>query len=168
MKIITTETTLPWRQQLEALLCNCVDSGASIGFIAPLELEEAEAYWQSVDNELAEGARILLLAIDKDKVQGCVQLALSCKKNGIHRGEVEKLMVHTRARGQGIGRILMAALEEQALQYRRSLLVLDTRKGDIASGLYESLGYRFAGEIPDFALNSDGSYSPTLYYYKPI
>ncbi len=77
-------------------------------------------------------------------------------------------MVHTSARGQGAGRALMLALEDKIKQLGRSLVVLDTRKGDAASHLYESIGYRFAGEIPHFALNSAGGFDATVYYYKSI
>ena len=75
-------------------------------------------------------------------------------------------MVHPSARGQGIGKALMLELEHKAKELQKSLLVLDTRKGDVAARLYESIGYAFAGEIPEFASNSDGGLDSTLYYYK--
>ena len=36
------------RAALVALLQNAVDSGASLGFLPPLETAEATAYWESV------------------------------------------------------------------------------------------------------------------------
>ena len=102
------------------------------------------------------------------KVIGSVQLSLCGKANGRHRAEVEKLMVHTSERGQGIARQLMAFMEQQAGPLQRSLLVLDTRLGDTASFLYRKLGYIEAGQIPEFALSSTGELDATVYFYKQL
>ncbi len=150
------------------LLCDCVNDGASIGFIAPLSKDEAINYWKSVEKDVFSCSKIMFLAKENEKVIGSVQLSLCKKKNGLHRAEVEKLMVHTQARGKGVGKALMLTLERKAKELQKSLLVLDTRKGDVASKLYESIGYTLAGEIPTFALNSEGGLDSTLYYYKQI
>jgi len=65
-----------------------------------------------------------------------VQLALATQPNAQHRAEVQKLMVHTRARRQGIGQALMTAVEVIARAAGRTLLVLDTRRGDGSEQLY--------------------------------
>lgn len=168
MQIIEVEKLEEYRDQLVNILCDCVDDGASIGFIAPLSKAEASDYWQGVEGELADKSKIMLLAQENDEIIGAVQLSLCQKKNGLHRAEIEKLMVHTNARGKGAGKSLMLQLESKAKMLKRSLLVLDTRKGDVASNLYESIGYVFAGEIPEFASNSEGGLDSTIYYYKQI
>jgi ribosomal protein S18 acetylase RimI-like enzyme len=81
---------------------------------------------------------------------------------------VEKLMVHSQARGKGVGRALMNAMEQGAQDARRTLLVLDTRVGDVASSLYRQLGYQEAGQIPDFARNGDGTLAATQFFYKQL
>jgi acetyltransferase len=166
VQIIEVEKLERYREQLVKLLCNCVDDGASIGFIAPLSISEADEYWKSVENDLSDSSKVMFLAQDKGQIIGTVQLSLCKKKNGLHRAEVEKLMVHTSARGKGAGKALMLELESKAQSIKKSLLVLDTRKGDVASSLYEAIGYQLAGEIPEFASNSDGGFDSTLYYYK--
>ncbi len=160
----------PWRQALCALLDDCVASGASVGFLPPLTQEEAEGYWQQVAADVENGDRslLLMLMLDGDQVTGAVQLSLCGKANGIHRAEVEKLMVDTRYRRRGIGKALMQEVESQARARQRSLLVLDTRTGDPASMFYRSLGYQEAGHIPDFAINSDGSLAGTTLFYKRL
>jgi GNAT superfamily N-acetyltransferase len=70
---------------------------------------------------------------------GAVQLDLAERPNALYRAEVMKLFVHRRARRQGIGRILMGAVELAAMEAGRSLLVLDTRKGDPSEQLYLSI-----------------------------
>ena len=65
-----------------------------------------------------------------------------------------------------MARQLLHALEAEAWQRGRTTLVLDTRAGDAAEPLYQSVGYRVAGTIPAFAESADGSLHATVLYYK--
>ena len=143
-------------EQLHSLLADCIVSGASVGFLTPINDQEVKSYWESVETELESGTRKLFLAYDNDNVIGAVQLSLCAKANGAHRGEVEKLMVDTRARGKGVSKKLMSLMESAASEMGLSLLVLDTRLGDVASSLYRSIGYTEAGQIPQFARSYRG------------
>ena len=90
--------------QLIEQLRDVVDGGAAVGFLPPLSEAEARSYWAGVVAEVERGSRVLLAARQGDDVVGSVQLELSARPNGRHRAEVQKLLVHTRARGQGIAR----------------------------------------------------------------
>jgi len=153
-------------EQLHSLLADCIVSGASVGFLTPINDQEVKSYWESVESELESGTRKLFLAYDNDNVIGAVQLSLCAKANGAHRGEVEKLMVDTRARGKGVSKKLMSLMESTASKMGLSLLVLDTRLGDVASSLYRSIGYTEAGQIPQFARSSTGELEATVYFFK--
>ncbi|WP_421183215.1 GNAT family N-acetyltransferase [Aeromonas enteropelogenes] len=168
MNIVELDSTTGSAPALITLLQDCVASGASVGFLLPLSEAQGHAYWQGVEEELAAGKRKLWVALEEGQPVGAIQLALCGKANGRHRAEVEKLMVHTHARGKGIGRALMHTMEQGAREAKRSLLVLDTRVGDVASRLYRQLGYQEAGQIPDFALSADGSLAATLFFYKSL
>ncbi|MFC7801272.1 GNAT family N-acetyltransferase [Bacillus subtilis] len=150
--------------ELTGLLIDVVGEGASIGFLPPLSKKEAQEYWESV---LGPGV-ILWVAKLENKVCGAVQLHLSLKKNGTHRAEVAKLMVHTNQRKKGIGRGLMTILQKKAELEDISLLVLDTRLGDPSNTLYKSLEYIEAGTIPNYAKSADGELEATVFYYKEI
>ncbi|MGP8305569.1 GNAT family N-acetyltransferase [Vibrio sp. YIC-376] len=152
--------------QLNELLTNCIESGASVGFLTPVDAQEVESYWQSVESDLEASSRKIFLAYDNDEVIGAVQLSLCSKANGSHRGEVEKLMVKTSARGRGVSKKLMSLMESTASEIGLLLLVLDTRLGDIASSLYRSIGYAEAGQIPQFARSSSGQLEATVYFFK--
>ena len=115
---------------------------------------------------LQAGGRELFAAYDGNHIVGSVQLDLATMPNGLHRAEVMKLFVHRRARRRGIGRALMAAVEDFARSQHRYLLVLDTRAGDLAEKLYESMGYVRAGTIPNFARNATGALDATVIMYK--
>ncbi|PEM34108.1 GNAT family N-acetyltransferase [Bacillus pseudomycoides] len=149
---------------LSELLKTVVNDGASIGFLPPLEQEEATKYWQTV---LAPEV-ILFIAKINNKVAGSVQLHLITKPNGIHRAEICKLMTHPNFRRNGIGRSLMQKAEERAKQENRSLLVLDTREGDSSNRLYKSLDYQESGKIPGYAISPNGELDATVIYYKFI
>ena len=168
MEIVSPTDITPYIQQLSELLASCVDLDSSIGFLPPLTREQAQAYWQIVNQELEQQSKIMFLMTSQDQIVACVQLALVGKTNGLHRAEIEKLMVCKTARDKGVATLLMQALEAKAKQLNRSLLVLDTRKGDPASSLYLKLGYQVAGEIPHFALSASGSLDATVYFYKEL
>src|SRR5713226_8048392 len=107
------------------LLEDSVESGASIGFLAPLPAHDGHEFWRAVRSELADG-RVLLGAYVDGKLVGSVQLAPVAKPNGRHRAEVQKLLVLQAFRGRGIAKALMAAVERKAAELGRWLLVLDT------------------------------------------
>ncbi|WP_082208435.1 GNAT family N-acetyltransferase [Paenibacillus dauci] len=150
--------------QFVDMLVAVVDDGASIGFLPPLDREEARSYWQSV----IEPSTILLAARSGERITGTVQVQLCSKPNGNHRAEIAKLMVHPDYRRHGIARQLMIEAEQVARQAERSLLVLDTRDGDPSNRLYQSLGFLLAGQIPYFARSENGSLDATNLYYKVL
>jgi GNAT superfamily N-acetyltransferase len=111
---------------------------------------------------------VLLVARDDEGLAGTVQLQPAWAPNQPHRADVAKLIVHRRARRQGLGRALMIALERAAVEAGFTLLVLDTCKGYDAERLYASTGWVRVGEIPGFALNPDGSLCDTVFFYKRL
>ncbi|WP_193165215.1 GNAT family N-acetyltransferase [Microbulbifer hainanensis] len=157
-----------YRAALIELLNDSVAGGASVGFLPPLSDTDAANYWVSVEEDLHAGARRVCVAIADGKVVGVVQLALHGKANGNHRGEVEKLMVHSACRGRGIARLLMEKIEQCARDSGRSLLILDTRVGDVAEQLYRKIGYIEAGQIPAFARSAAGTLDATCIFYKQL
>ncbi|HJU55063.1 MAG TPA: GNAT family N-acetyltransferase [Pyrinomonadaceae bacterium] len=165
---LSAEQARPLLPQLVALLQDSVHNGSSIGFLPPLTFEAAEEYWLETLDEVAQGKRILLVSSEAGDVTGAVQLALATKQNGLHRAEVQKLVVHTGFRHRGIARALLGAAEEAARAAGRTLLVLDTEQGSVAEKLYEKFGYTRSGVIPQYALSADGSLITTVVFYKLI
>lgn len=150
------------------LLWDAVAGGASIGFLPPLDPIEALAYWDSVRQAIFDDSRLLIVAFQDDELIAAVQLDLATKPNALHRAEVCKLMVHRKARRRGLAAALMQSAEQAAQSLHRTLLVLDTRKGDPSEALYRKLGYITAGEIPNYARSADGTLHTTMFFYKLI
>ncbi|MCF8998267.1 GNAT family N-acetyltransferase [Acinetobacter nectaris] len=156
------------QHHLSDLLQNTVDGGASIGFLSPITNSEILDYWNEVNDELANGTRKLWVAIQNRNIVGSIQLSMVNKKNGLHRANIEKLMVSSSVRKQGIATLLMNQLESFAKINKLHLLILDTREGDISENLYQKLRFIRVGVIPNFGLSSSGTYDGTAIYYKNI
>ncbi len=157
------------RSALHALLRDSVENGASVGYVVPVSEDHIESFWTGVLAEAASGERVLLVAENGQGIVGSAQLSPCGKPNGRHRAEVQKVMVHSQARRQGVGRTLMAALEAEARAAGRWLLVLDTETDSNGQQLYAATGYQAAGVIPDFAIATIGEgLVPTTYMYKKL
>lgn len=153
---------------LARVLHDCVANGASVSFMHPFTLVDARAYFEGLLDEVNAGTRILLAARDDDELVGTVQVVHAWPPNQPHRADITKLLVHSAARGRGVGRLLMEAAEEAAIAAGKTLLVLDTVTGSSADRLYRRLGWTEVGEIPDFALHPDGTPCPTTVFYKRL
>ncbi|MFK8256646.1 GNAT family N-acetyltransferase [Erwinia sp. AnSW2-5] len=149
------------------VLDGCVAQGASIGFVER-NAQAMHNFWQDVVLSLACGDKQLLVAKREGRIVGTVMLVLAMPANGVHRAEVIKLLVHPDARRGGIARQLMLQAEARAGEQGRSLLVLDTRSGDVAEPLYLSLGWQVAGQIPGYARSTAGVMDATTIMYKVI
>jgi len=153
--------------QLADVLLDCVEGGASVSFMLPMARETALNFWRKVADGVARGERTLIVAEDDEGIAGTVQLITDMPENQPHRADVAKLLVHRRARGAGIGRQLMEAVEDAARAQGRRVLVLDTAS-DTAERLYERLGWQRVGMVPDYALMPDGALCTTVFYYKHV
>lgn len=150
---------------LAALLVEAVEGGASIGFMAGHDYAEALAFWTQ---KHATPGTVILVALDGDTLLGTVTLATDMPPNQPHRADVQKMIVAAAARRRGIGAALMAAVEAEARDRRRSLLVLDTISDSAAARLYERSGWTSIGDIPDFALMPNGGLAPTTIYIRQL
>jgi acetyltransferase len=162
------EITPALEPELRALLEDTVASGASVGFVHPISAADNAAYWRDVSAALQQRRKIVLVARAQGRVAGSVQLELAHRTNALHRATVQALMVAVAFRRHGIARALMAAIEAEAAAAKRTLLVLDTRAGDAADGLYRRLGYSLLGVVPGYARSSSGVYHGTAFFYKHL
>ena len=154
---------------LADVLVDCVEGGASVSFMLPLERERAEAFWVDMLESASRGERIVLVAQadESGAVVGTVQVILTAPENQPHRGEIAKMLVPRHARRRGLGAALMQAAEAAALEAGKTLLVLDTASAD-AERLYHRLGWTRVGMIPGYALWPDGGLVDTTVFYKQL
>jgi len=154
-------------QELSDVLIDCVEGGASVSFMLPMTRAKAETFWRGVAGSVARGERVVLVAQDATgTIVGTVQIILSLPENQPHRGDIAKMLVHRRARQQGVGGALLVAAEQSALRAGKTLLVLDTVTGSDAERMYVRQGWQRCGEIPQYALWPDGRPCATTIFFK--
>jgi GNAT superfamily N-acetyltransferase len=154
--------------QLASVLVDCVEGGASVGFMLLFSHEEALAFFRKVAASVASGDTALLAAKLDGRIVGTVQLGLDTPPNQPHRADLKKMLVHRSARGCGIGAVLIARVEEEARQRGRWLLVLDTVPGENGYRLYTRAGWTQSGIIPDYAMFPDGRLCDTALFWKRL
>jgi GNAT superfamily N-acetyltransferase len=168
---LSAQISSPDLDDLVSLFVECVDGGASLGYLAPLSVEESAAYWQAILGDLSGGHRILIVAREapNGRIIGSAQLDIASRPNGRYRAEVQKVMVRPSHRRRGLGSHLMTQLESLARERGITLLHLDTSEGPGgARRLYETLGYTYAGGIPGWALDPDGTPAQNAIFYKEL
>lgn len=152
---------------LAIVLLDAIASGATVSFLADLTAPEAERWWRTV-LDTGDPRGLLLVARDAGRIVGSVHLLPAWAPNQRHRADVVKLIVLRTARRRGIARALMREVEHQARRRGFTLLMLNTRKGDVAEPLYESLGWSRVGEVPGYALDPSGVPGDTVFFYKKL
>ncbi len=154
---------------LTDVLIDCVEGGASVSFMHPLARAHAENFWRGLADDVSSGKRILLVAENETgTIIGTVQAVLNQPDNQPHRADIAKMLVHRKARRQGLGASLMSAIESAAASAGKTLLVLDTVTGSDAARLYTKLGWQLCGHIPGYALWPKGGLCSTTIFYKPL
>jgi GNAT superfamily N-acetyltransferase len=160
-----TASTAGLEAELATVLVDCVEGGASVGFLSPLQHDAARQWW---GGSLGGSGTVTFVARVDGPAIGVVQLKLSGMPNGAHRAEVAKLLVHREARGRGVATALLRALEAEALDRGRWLLTLDTETGSPAEQLYASRGWARVGVIAEYAGKPDGVLTSTTIMTKRL
>ncbi|MFF8770971.1 GNAT family N-acetyltransferase [Kitasatospora sp. NPDC015120] len=163
-------------QRLGDLLADTVDTGASVGFLAPLDRVAAAGWWRALAPDVAAGRLLVWVAEPgpaggeggSDRIAGTVQLRPATAANGRHRADVAKLMVHRADRGRGLAGRLLAALESAAVARGLRTLVLDTETDSPAERMYAAAGWTRVGTVPDFATDPAGVPRGTTVFYKAL
>lgn len=157
------------RDQLVELLFDCVEGGASVNFVQPMTREKSERWWQGALLSHARGERLILVAETAGRIDGSVQLIPAGQENQPHRADIAKLLVHRRARRQGLATALMQAVETEAKRLGRPLLTLDTETGSPAEDLYRRLGWTLFGQVPAYATAASGTHRQTCsFFFKSL
>lgn len=153
---------------LAGVLVDAVDGGASVGFLAGFDREQAAAWWRDRAPAVAAGSLAVWASWGPHGITGTISLAYADKPNARHRAEVVKLAVHRSRRGEGLGRRLLATAEEAATAAGITLLLLDTETDSAAEHLYRAAGWQRYGIVPDYAAGPGGELKACSFYYKKL
>ena len=154
--------------ELSEVLVDAVAHGASVNFMAGFSAKDGQRFWCSQLAGIAAGEKLLLVADDGERLLATVLIMFAPQPNAPHRAEIGKMLVHSSARRQGLGRRLLAAAEDTARAAGRTLLMLDTETGGAGDLLYRSCGWTAIGSVPDHAFKPDGHFAETTLFYKQL
>jgi ribosomal protein S18 acetylase RimI-like enzyme len=124
--------------------------------------------YREVVAALDDRKRLLVVAEEEEQIVGMAQLAFSGATNADHRAEVQRVAVASNVRGRGIGRQLMAAVENAARDSGITLLWLTTHEGTDACVFYEAIGYSRMGTMPNYSRRPDGTLWSGVFYFKEL
>ncbi len=118
--------------------------------------EESEAAFIQMSNE-SDGSLLLVCDIDGELAGLCSLNCAGMTKSKVRHRARLGISVISKYWGRGLGTIMMNALEKQAKAMGISQMELEFIEGnDRARGLYEGLGYRVTGELPNAIHSRDG------------
>ncbi len=144
-----------------------IDGGGGFGWLEIPERTTLERYWQGV---ITAPSRWLFVARLDGTICGTTQLIMPAAHNAAqaHVVQMTTNFVAPWARGHGLAKMLLEAVEEKAKAEGFAVINLDVRNTmQGAINLYESMGYVKFGEHP-YSVRSDGETIASLYYYKSI
>ena len=158
------------RAELEDL-CDAAEAaildGSGFGWLKPPARNRLETYWRGV---LVVPERELFVARLDGAIAGSAQL-IKPPPNQEARAFAATLATHfvaPWARGHGLARALVDAVEEAARAGGFEVLTLDVRETqEAAIKLYESVGYERWGTLPTYA-RVDGRMIAGHYYVKSL
>ncbi|MEX1108260.1 MAG: GNAT family N-acetyltransferase [Dongiaceae bacterium] len=150
-------------------LCEAADdairAGGGFGWLTPPERSIMENYWRGV--LLVPDRRLFVGRLDS-VIVGSAQLQRNSKNNEAqaHAARLTSHFVAPWARGHGIARALLVAVENAARLQGHATLELDVRETqEAALQIYRHYGYTEWGRHPDYA-RVDGRPVGGLYFYK--
>jgi ribosomal protein S18 acetylase RimI-like enzyme len=152
-------------------LCDAADdaikAGGGFGWLAAPPRHIMESYWRGV---LLVPERRLFVARLDGTICGSAQLARPPRHNEAQAfaAQLTSNFIAPWARGHGLARRVVVAVEESARSAGFGILNLDVRDSQSAAiQLYESLGYVRWGSHPAYA-RVDGQTIPGHFYYKRL
>lgn len=144
-----------------------IEQGGGFGWLSPPPRQVQETYWRGV---MLVPERTLILALLDGVVAGSAQLVRPTRQNeaGAASAVLQTFFVAPWARGHGVARRLVQAVEDQARKEGYEVLNLDVRETQAAAiTLYESLGFERWGTQPRYA-KAGGTWIAGHHYAKVL
>lgn len=152
-------------------LCNAAEQavldGNGFGWLTPPPRHVLEKYWRGV---LLMPQRDLFVARLDGAIVGSTQILRPPPNNEAqaHTVQLTTFFIAPWARGHGLARGLLAAVENMALAQGYAQVDVDMRASQLAARqLAEDCGYKPWGEKPHYAL-VNGEYVPGVFYTKRL
>ncbi|NKE61120.1 GNAT family N-acetyltransferase [Lentzea sp. PSKA42] len=138
------------RAEIHTVVHDVVAAGGAVGYHEPPTLDRISQWLDGVLKQSRDGDAAFCAAL----VDGVVR-AVGLWRRGTtavfqHRAEIQQIMAHPSARGLGLGKRVVQGLVENAREAGIEIVMLGTRGNNHgAIELYESLGFRECGRVPN-------------------
>ncbi len=133
-----------------------------------LTLEDEVKYINEQLEKIDKHLGVLLLIICQDKVMGCSDLETKDKTES-HEG-VMGISISKEIRGEGIGKIFMKTVIEEAIKNIPQLKLITLGvfgDNELALNMYPKFGFTEYGRLPGGSFHK-GSYVDHIYMYKKV
>ncbi|GAA3858318.1 hypothetical protein GCM10022243_24960 [Saccharothrix violaceirubra] len=153
------------RAGVHEVLHDVVAAGGAIGYPNPPDRTATDAWLDSVFDDVTRGRGGLVLARVDGVISGTA--AWHGEGMGVFAGcaELRRVTAHPRARGLGLGALLVADVIATTRAAGLELLTLGVRGNNRnAIGLYESLGFREWGRLPNSVAVGDTRFDSVRMY----
>jgi ribosomal protein S18 acetylase RimI-like enzyme len=133
-----------------------MEQGGAVGWVHVPDRAETAEWLARIAAEVAAGRTRMAAVGAGGRVDALGRWTRYAKPAVAVNAEIVQVMVHPDARGQGLARLLVGALVEDARANRVETLTLDVRGNNHAAmALYESFGFEVSGRLPDFVAVGD-------------
>lgn len=124
--------------------------------------------WQIIKSYLESKDKLMVLAIDQDKIVGNCTLSFKTKLKNKHRAMVGLSIIKSHW-SLGLGSLLMDLMIDFCRESGIKQLELEVFSSNLrAISLYERKGFIKTGEIPNAIKLEDGSYINEIYMIKQL
>jgi ribosomal protein S18 acetylase RimI-like enzyme len=138
--------------------------GGAVGWVHVPDRTETAEWLTAIAAEAAAGRTRMAVVSAGGRVEALGRWTWYAKPAVGVNGEILQVMVHPDGRGQGLARLLVGALVDDARAHRVETLTLDVRGNNHgAMALYESFGFEVCGRLPDFVAVGDERWDRVLY-----
>ncbi|WP_255950132.1 GNAT family N-acetyltransferase [Streptomyces odontomachi] len=146
------------------ILAGLVDAGAALGWVDPPERAEVADLLERVLAAARAGDGALRAAYLGPRLVGLGYWLRYDRPTHRPHADLEKVAVDAAAHGRGVGRLLVAALVDDARRAGVEVLTLDARgDNDVALRLYRSLGFVEYGRLPRFVAFGERRYDKVFH-----
>jgi GNAT superfamily N-acetyltransferase len=136
------------RAELLACWTDVTNAGGSVGFVPPVTEADLAPYLDAVVERVHQGRELIALLRVDGEVAGFAVLSLPVSPLRRHWATVLRVQVRPELQGKGLGRVLMAGVQEIARERGLEFLHLTARGGTGLEAFYQELGYREFGRMP--------------------
>lgn len=158
------------REEILTLWADVSNAGGSVGFVAPVAVDEIRPELVRHFVAMAEGRTRLLVGRDETgTVAATVFLAFNTHRLMLHWLWLYTVMVHPRHQGKGYGRDLLAAAERAARGIDGiEAIRLTCRGGHGLERFYGSCGYKEVGRVPGAIRVAPGDDRDDIFMLLPL